>query len=270
MPNPTTQEQSAYSDNKALPAVFRPSSLLSRPSGGPRNRFLFEDGRNQVCLQRDIPGDLPSGFARGRINRNCEEFWIVISGTYQVAIGTYAPFRATHGDIVLCPAGIPQLTSALEPSARFVSTGCDESTREITYETGSDSLPDQETYVNRFLLENSFLSELSKKARRHTIIDTDKNRMFIIRESPGTTSRPHWHHDFDEWWYIAQGKLSFAVGEESTKIQAREGDIVFVPRGFRHSITTANGEDSLRLPVTTVEGAHVYMDGDDSAPPPRI
>ena len=71
MPNPTTQEQSAYSDNKALPAVFRPSNLLSRPSGGPRNRFLFEDGRNQVCLQRDIPGDLPSGFARGRINRNC-------------------------------------------------------------------------------------------------------------------------------------------------------------------------------------------------------
>ena len=94
--------------------------------------------------------------------------------------------------------------------------------------------------------------------------------MSIIRQSPGTTSRPHWQHDFDEWWYIAQGKLSFAVGEESTKIQAREGDIVFVPRGFRHSITTANSEDSLRLPVTTVEGAHIYMDGDDSATPPHI
>ena len=237
MSNPTTQEQSAYSDNGALPAVFRPSTLLSRPSGGLRSRFLFQDGRNQVCLQRDIPGDLEPAFTKGRINRDSEEFWIVISGAYQVAIGTYYPFRATHGDIVLCPAGMPQLISALEPSARFVSTGCDESTREITQETGSDPLPDQETYKNRFLSENSFLSELSKRARRHTIIVTDKNRMSIIRESPGTTSKPHRQDDFDEWWYIAQGELSFAVGEKSIKIQACEGDIVFVPRGSQHSLT---------------------------------
>ena len=126
MPTPTTQEPSAYTDNRALPAVFRPSSLLSRRSRGPHNRFLSEDGRNQVCLQRDIPEDLPSGFTGGRINRDCEEFWIVISVRYQVALGSYTPFRATYGDIVLCPAGMSQLTSALEPSARFVSTGCDE------------------------------------------------------------------------------------------------------------------------------------------------
>tara|TARA_B100001167_G_C16751209_1_gene296267 strand:- start:282 stop:1094 length:813 start_codon:yes stop_codon:yes gene_type:complete len=269
MSNPTTQEQSAYSDNGALPAVFRPSTLLSRPSGGPRSRFLFQDGRNQVCLQRDIPGDLEPAFTKGRINRDSEEFWIVISGAYQVAIGTYSPFRATHGDIVLCPAGMPQLISALEPSARFVSTGCDESTREITQETGSDPLPDQETYKNRFLSENSFLSELSKRARRHTIIVTDKNRMSIIRESPGTTSKPHRHDDFDEWWYIAQGELSFAVGEKSIKIQACEGDIVFVPRGSQHSITTVNGDDSLRLPVTAVGDFHINTNGDDLAPSPR-
>ena len=89
--------------------------------------------------------------------------------------------------------------------------------------------------------------------------------MSTIRESPGTTSRPHGHQDFDEWWYIAQGELSFAVGEKSVKIQACEGDIVFVSRGFRHSITTANSDDSLRLPVTAVRGTHICMDSDDFA-----
>jgi len=59
------------------------------------------------------------------------------------------------------------------------------------------------------------------------------------------------------------------IGEKSIKIQACEGDIVFVPRGSQHSITTVNGDDSLRLPVTAVGDFHINTNGDDLAPSPR-
>jgi len=141
--------------------------------------------------------------------------------------------------------------------------------KKVHHHAGEAPLPNREQIPNRLLLEREFMLELSRHQRKHTVIAGPKNHMYLIREIPGTVSKPHWHFDFDEWWYVPQGRLSYEVGMRRPRLEARPGDIVFVPRGFRHSITTLEGEDSLRMPVTTPEGVHIYEDGDESAPPPR-
>ena len=247
------------------PAVFRPSSLLGGLSSGFGRTTLFTDGRNEVRLQEDLP-DVPT---EGRLNPDCDEFWIIISGSYTVGIGDTEPFGAAAEDIVYCPRGRPQTIRPSGVSHRFTVTCLDESSRTVHHNLGKVPLPDREQIPNRMLLEREFMLEFSQRQRKHTVIEGPKNHMVLIRETPGTVSKAHWHFDFDEWWYIPQGRLSFEVGMNRPRLEALAGDIAFVPRGFRHSITTLDGEDSLRMPVTTPESVHIYQDGDNSAPPPR-
>ena len=82
------------------------------------------------------------------------------------------------------------------------------------------------------------------------------------------SNNAHWHPDFNEWWTILKGELTWKVGENRPLIEVREGDIVFVPEGMRHHISTVGDETSLRLAVTNTEGVHIYTDDDEAAPPP--
>ena len=109
----------------------------------------------------------------------------------------------------------------------------------------------------------------SSDQRRFTIIEDDLNTMYLIRERPEDVSNAHWHFDFDEWWVIGGGELLFEVGEGRPELHAREDDIVFTPRGFRHRIATVGDGVSLRMPVTTADNVHIWTDDDRSAPPPR-
>ena len=254
----------AYTDSDS-PAVIRPSKLADSLGYGFERKTLFVDGRNEVRLQGDPP-EVPT---EGRLIPDCDEFWIVVSGSYIVSIGDTEPLNAAYGDIVYCPRGQPQTIRPYELSYRVTVTGLDASPKKVCHYAGQAPLPDREQIPNRLLLERDFMLRLSHRQRKHTVIEGPENHMFLIRETPGTVSKPHWHFDFDEWWYVPQGRLSYEVGAKRPLLVARAGDIVFVPRGFRHSITTLEGEDSLRMPVTTPEGVHIYEDGDDSAPPPR-
>jgi len=247
------------------PTVFRPSELLDSLSPRFGSKTLFIDGRNEVRLQEDLPEAPIDGW----LSPDCDEFWIVISGSYTVGIGDTEAFSAVHGDIVYCPRGRPQTIRPSEVSYRFTVACLDESPRKVRHNPGGVPLPDREQIPNRLLLEREFMLEISQRQRKHTVIEGPENSMVLIRETPGTVSKAHWHFDFDEWWYIPQGRLSFEVGANRPRLEAQAGDIAFVPRGFRHSITTREGEDSLRMPVTTPESVHIYEDGDDSAPPPR-
>ncbi|MGH2542095.1 MAG: cupin domain-containing protein, partial [Ardenticatenaceae bacterium] len=79
----------------------------------------------------------------------------------------------------------------------------------------------------------------------------------------------HWHPDFDEWWTILKGELTWNLGEKRPLYEVKEGDIMFVPRGLRHLITCVGSESSLRLAITNSESLHIYTDSDEAAPPPR-
>ena len=169
----------------------------------------------------------------------------------------------------MCPAGTAHTidVSGSEPGLRIAvylpdggtTKGSHNDTQNISQPAEPPNMPFTRTGD---LLKNS-------DQRRFTIIEDDRNTVYLIREYPGTVSNAHWHFDFDEWWAIMGGDLVFEVGEGRPKIHARDGDIVFTPRGFRHQITTIGDQPSLRMPVTTADNVHIWTDDDTAAPPPR-
>ncbi len=36
----------------------------------------------------------------------------------------------------------------------------------------------------------------------HTLVDTESNSATLICQLPGEGNRRHYHHDWNEWWYI--------------------------------------------------------------------
>ena len=101
------------------------------------------------------------------------------------------------------------------------------------------------------------------------VVLDDRNKAGFIHYRPGMESNPHWHPGFDEWWIVLKGELVWQVGSDRPPIEARQGDIVFVPGGMRHGITSIGDETSVRLAVTPPDAPHIYTDEDASAPPPR-
>ena len=89
------------------------------------------------------------------------------------------------------------------------------------------------------------------------LISDERNVVTLIATPPGGGNRPHWHKDFDEWWVIMAGRLQWEL-TGGTVIQAEKDDIVWVPRGTVHHITTIGDEMSLRLAVAMPPGVHIY------------
>ena len=248
------------------PTLIRPEEILARLGQGPWRQPLFNDGRNNAALVCDAPSsqtdDAPTP-------RDCNEFWFVLVGEYEFCIEGFPPIRATRGDVVRRPAGLTHsarvigdedgLRVAVSPSQEIVQLDG----RQKRAETLIGNAP-----PNLVLTRTGDLLTSSDQ-RRFTIIEDDLNTMYLIRERPGDVSNAHWHFDFDEWWVIGGGELLFEVGEGRPKLHARDGDIVFTPRGFRHRIATVGDDVSLRMPVTTADNVHVWTDDDTSAPPPR-
>ena len=89
------------------------------------------------------------------------------------------------------------------------------------------------------------------------LIEDERNVVTLIATPPGGGNRPHWHKDFDEWWVIMAGRLQWEL-TGGTVVQAEKDDIVWVPRGTVHHITTVGDEMSLRLAVAMPPGLHIY------------
>ncbi len=192
-----------------------------------------------------------------------------MGGEYEYRIEGFPPVCAVKGDVVRRPAGMSLATRVIgdEDGLRVaVSPSQDTVQLDGGQECEEPLFPTQPP--NMLLTRTSELLTSSDQ-RRFTIIEDDLNTMYLIRERPGDVSNAHWHFDFDEWWVIGGGALLFEVGEGRPKLSAREGDIVFTPRGFRHQISTVGDEVSLRMPVTTADNVHIWTDDDTSAPPPR-
>jgi mannose-6-phosphate isomerase-like protein (cupin superfamily) len=248
------------------PTLFRPDDILAQRGKSPWLEPLFGDGRNEVVLICDAPGSTTS---TASVDPDYNEFWFVLRGEYEWLIGDHAPISAAKGDIVMRPAAVGHTINVVgdEPGLRIAVYGPDGATtngsdEDITKVSSKTEPPNMLLTPTSSLLANS-------DDRRFTIIEDDRNTVYLIREYPGTVSKAHWHFDFDEWWFIAGGELVFEVGEGRPKIQAKDGDIVFTPRGFRHQIRTIGDQPSLRMPVTTADNVHIWTDDDTTAPPSR-
>lgn len=95
-----------------------------------------------------------------------------------------------------------------------------------------------------------------------------RNRVNIIHTLPGSTNRPHWHPDMDEWWFVAKGEVEWTVGNDAPFV-AKRGDMVFVEAGRAHAIRTVGEESSIRYAVTSPDVVHYYLDNPDDPRPPK-
>lgn len=248
------------------PTLFRPDNVRARLGRGPWRLALFHDGRNEVALVCDAPF---SQTEDASFQHESNVFWFVLRGEYEFRIGSFPAFRAAKGDIVSRPPGLAFSTRVVgnEEGLRVAVSPSQDIVRLDGRPKRDESL--DPTQPPNLLLTRTDDLLASSDQRRFTIIEDDLNTLYLIRERPGDVSNAHWHFDFDEWWVIGGGELVFEVGEGRPKLHAKDGDIVFTPRGFRHQIATVGDVVSVRMPVTTADNVHIWTDDDTSAPPPR-
>jgi quercetin dioxygenase-like cupin family protein len=250
------------------PVRIRPSEVAKRLGPPPWYEALLDDGRNWAVLAGDPPGRRTEAHVHPGFN----EWWVVVSGQLRWELGSHPPIHARAGDIVFCPAGTshavetvgegPSLRVAVIPrggDAPAVPAGSGQDT------TSATSGPPNMLHTG----VDAMLTRFGPPMWTEPVVLDRRNKAGFIHYGPGMSSNPHWHPGLDEWWIVLKGKLVWHVGINRPPIETRQGDIVFVPEGLRHGITSVGDETSVRLAVTPPEAPHIYTEDDADAPPPR-
>ncbi len=252
----------------AQPMHIRIANVVARNGDPPWAERLLSDGRNDAVLICNAPGQRNEPHA----HPDFVEWWIVLAGEMSWEIGDYAPIRARKGDVVMAPKRLRHAITTLgsENSLRLGVTS--PSGNHDTKGTRSSILkPPPEIDGPPNMLHTTLacmLERFGDPPWATSILLDDRNSANLICHAPGMTNNAHWHPDFNEWWTVLGGSLTWDVGEGRPLIEASEGDIVFVPEGMRHHISAVGDALTFRLAVTTPEQPHIYTDDDAAAPPP--
>ena len=112
-----------------------------------------------------------------------------------------------------------------------------------------------------FNLEKVSIGALIKKYGRskawsHTVINSPSNSATLIAQLPGEGNRMHYHHDWDEWWYIIEGTWEWLIEGKVKRINA--GEVIFIERNRKHQITACGNKMAIRLAVSRYDVDHVY------------
>ena len=75
------------------------------------------------------------------------------------------------------------------------------------------------TCVYRFLFE-----KFGEPPWSTAVVSNDLNVGNLICHGPGMSNDAHWHPDFDEWWTILKGELTWNLGEKRPIYEVKEGD----------------------------------------------
>ncbi len=110
------------------------------------------------------------------------------------------------------------------------------------------------------------------------LIQDSRNRISVITSPGGSPGDPHIHPDFNEWFMAFGGVMGFLVGEYQP-FEARFGDIVVAPCGYRHTPLAWEGDMCMRMVATKpgsnhdikgIEPARTIQLDDSWEPPNRI
>ena len=253
----------------AEPVHVKTSEIIAGKGNGPWYEQVLNDGRNVAGLICDPPG----GSNDDHFHPDFNEWWVVLKGELEFEIGDYPVVRAAKGDVVMSPAGTRHLirTVGSEDSVRLhiSKIGSDHANKKGR-SSQLEAFPEETDPPNLLHTTlDSMFEKFGEPPWSTSILADDLNRANLICHGPGMSNNAHWHPDFDEWWTILKGELTWKIGENRPLDRVGIGDIIFVPKGMRHHISTVGDETSLRLAVTTPEALHIYTDDDSSAPPPR-
>ena len=81
--------------------------------------------------------------------------------------------------------------------------------------------------------------------------------------APGTVSRPHFHDEQDEFYFVHRGRAHFEVAGDSFELEP--GGVVYVESTTPRRVTSIGDEDLVLLVVGAKEG-YVGRDGRPAPP----
>ena len=114
-----------------------------------------------------------------------------------------------------------------------------------------DSFNMEKVSINDIIQNNSKTESWS-----HTVINSPSNSATLIAQLPGEGNRMHYHHDWDEWWYIIEGTWEWLIEGKVKRINA--GEVIFIERNRKHQITAVGNKMAIRLAVSRYDVDHVY------------
>ncbi|MFH1727676.1 MAG: cupin domain-containing protein [Pseudomonadota bacterium] len=105
--------------------------------------------------------------------------------------------------------------------------------------------------ITKIIAEKRKESSWSKR-----VINTSSNSATLICQMPNEGNRMHYHSNWNEWWFIVDGKWNFEI--EGKSIIVSTGDFVFIEKGKLHKITAIGDKPAIRLAVSREDVAHIY------------
>ena len=261
------------------PAALAPYVAPNRPVWRLAE-ILAKHGREQDWLEtvvntRDFIGQWislgPKEKTKTVFYADDKVFWVVQSGQMRVTIDGIAPFIASKGFVVEVPFRVPYSieTVSAEPSLRFEIRPSGEAP---IYPLSEKPMPQpgvqyiQAKFTGRGAYDKinhpylDFWKDIVQDGGSvpgSFIVRDDHTALGIIRGNaaplPPDSNWGHFHENFDEFWFVAEGTQDFLI-EGEPLIHASQGDIVFAPSGRWHRASFGGTGMSTRFPIFSRPG----------------
>ena len=246
--------------------------MADRKGEPPWIEALLADERSSLAMKGDLPGG-QGGSVDDHIHYDFVEWWIVLEGELTFEIDDHPPLTAVKHDIVTSPLGTRHLiTSAGAGRSLRLIVGVPWGGHNDFKKRGSQTVPfpDQDRPPNLVHTRtDELMARKGEPPWSEVVVKNEHVRATLICHGPGMANKPHWHPDINEWWLLLKGEVSYHYSSNRPPFHMREGDVVFMPEGYRHELTTIGDGPSLRLAIGTPQDHTVYTNDDEDAPPPR-
>ena len=246
--------------------------IAGRKGDPPWIEELLVDERSSLAIKADVPGG-QGGSVDDHIHYDFVEWGIVLEGELTFEIGDYPPLTAQKHDIVTSPLGTRHLiTSGGTGRSQRLIVGYPGSDHNDTKPRGTETLPfpDEKAPPNLIHTKvDEMMARMGEPPWSQVVVGNEHVNGTLICHGPGMANNPHWHEGINEWWLLLKGEVSYHYSKSREPFHMREGDVVFMPEGYRHELTTISDGPSLRLALGTPDEHTVYTDDDEDAPPPR-
>ena len=264
--------------------IHRVADVLARHKGQARwTEEIVRDGDNYSGKWIQMaPGDriAPQFYADDRV------MWIVYSGQMRVSIEGQEPFVAGPGFLVQVPYRTTYSVDVVgnAPVVRFEVNGPNRLPFNPTTKDGTDKPADpagfrmtkiswagngdsygnpnpNQTANTRPYLD--FQKEIVQGGGRGgAFVSENGNFMNVINQmgapTPPDSNLGHWHTDYNEFWYIAQGTVDYKM-EGMPVFSAHVGDVVYAAQGLYHRASGGGTGMSTRIAINPrPSGLHNY------------